>query len=86
MGGVEYVVRNYDNIVMLSRTFDNSRIYPVTKDLKTYLNEKSMDCMCILLMAITVGRMLIMLNTLLSHTFGTLCSPTKGRNWFDSTC
>ena len=39
----------------------------------------------ILLMAITACRTLIMLIMLLSHTFGTWCSPTRGRSWFDST-
>ena len=83
---VEHAGRSNDNIMALTRILDDSRIYPAFEGLETYLNEKNMGCMCILLMAITAGRMLIMLNTLLSHMFETWCSPTKSRNWFDSTC
>ena len=70
----------------LPHILDESRIYPESRRLKTYLTGKNMGCKCILLMAIMVGQMLIMLNMLLSRMFETWCSPTTGRNWFDSTC
>jgi len=85
-GEVKHGVRGDGNIVGLPQILDCSRIHSGSEGLKTYLNEMNMGCMCILSMAITVGRMLIMWNMLLSHKFETWCSPTRGRNWFDSTC
>ena len=85
-GEVEHAGRSHDNIVALTRTLNGSRIYPASEGLKTHLNEKNTGCMCILLMEITDGQMLIMLNKSLTHVFETWCSPTKGRSWLDSTC
>ena len=58
------MVRGDDNIAALPKISDEPRMHREPEGFETYLNQKNKGCMCILLMAIMVCRMLTMLNML----------------------